>query len=204
MNITRTHIISMFASIVLAANAFGHCDTLNGPIVPLAQAALEKGDITPLLKWVQPAYEHELKEAFDKAVAVRREGKDAQELADRYFLETFVRVHRAGEGAPYTGLKDEPVLPIVALADKALETGSADSMVSKIKDHVARGIKDKFERAVELGKHKDHTVEAGRAYVAAYVEYVHYVEGIRNAVMAAGHAHGEAATESAEHVEHKH
>jgi len=190
MNITRTHIISMFASMVLAANAFGHCDTMNGPVVPLAQAALEKGDITPLLKWVQPDYEHEIKEAFNRAMAVRKNGKDAQELADRYFLETFVRVHRVGEGAPYTGLKDEPVLPIVVLADKALETGSVDSMVSKITDHVARGIRDKFDRARELEKHKDDTVEAGRAYVAAYVDYVHYVEGIRNAVMAAGHAHG--------------
>jgi hypothetical protein len=177
-------------SIVLAANAFGHCDTMNGPIVPLAQAALEKGDITPLLKWVQPAYEHELKEAFDRAVAVRKKGKDAQELADRYFLETFVRVHRAGEGAPYTGLKDEPVLPIVALADKALETGTVDGMVAKITGHAARGIREKFERVRELQKHKNASVEAGRAYVAAYVEYVHYVEGIRNAVMDAGHAHG--------------
>lgn len=204
MNITRTQIIGLFASIILVGNAFAHCDTMNGPIVPLAQAALEKGDITPLLKWVQPAYEHELEEAFNRAVAVRKKGKDAQELADRYFLETFVRVHRAGEGAPYTGLKDEPVLPIVALADKALETGSVDGMVSKITDHVARGIKEKFNRAKELSKHRNDTVEAGRAYVAAYVEYVHYVEGIRNAVMAASHAHGEAATKSAEHAEHKH
>jgi hypothetical protein len=203
MVITRTHIVGLFVTIVLAGNAFGHCDTMNGPIVPLAQAALEKGDITPLLKWVQPAYEQELKEAFDRAVTVRKQGEDAKELADRYFLETFVRVHRAGEGAPYTGLKDEPVLPIVALADKALETGSVDGMVSKITDHVARGIKEKFDRAKELAKHKHHTVQAGRAYVAAYVEYVHYVEGIRNAVMAAGHAHGGEAAESAEHAEHK-
>lgn len=199
MNITRTQIIGLFASIVLAANAFGHCDTMNGPIVPLAQAALEKGDIMPLLKWVQPAYEHELEEAFNRAVAVRKKGKDAQELADRYFLEIFVRVHRAGEGAPYTGLKDEPVLPIVALADKALETGSVDGMVSKITDHMASGIGEKFARARELAKHKDHTVEAGRAFVAAYVEYVHYVEGIRNAVMAAGHAHGNPAQHADPH-----
>jgi hypothetical protein len=199
MHTTRTHITILFVSIVLTGSAFAHCDTMNGPIVPLAHAALEEGDITPLLKWVQPAYEHELKEAFNRAVAVRKKGQDAQELADRYFLETFVRVHRAGEGAPYTGLKDEPVLPIVALADKALETGSVDGMLSKITDHVARGIKEKFARAKELAKHKDHSVEAGRAYVAAYVEYVHYVEGIRNAVMAAGHAHGSPEQHAAPH-----
>jgi len=41
-------------------------------------------------------------------------------------------VHRAGEGAPYTGIKDEPVEPIVAMAD-----GSADEMIKKISGHLA-------------------------------------------------------------------
>ncbi|MFO7676471.1 MAG: DUF6448 family protein [bacterium] len=67
--------------------------------------------------------------AFEKARAVRTKGKDAQELADRHFLETLVRVHRAGEGAPYTGLKDEPVEPIVARTDEALTAGSVGEVI---------------------------------------------------------------------------
>ena len=43
------------------------------------------------------------------SLALRRQrmapSAEARELADRYFFETLVRIHRAGEGAPYTGLK---------------------------------------------------------------------------------------------------
>jgi hypothetical protein len=31
--------------------AGAHCDTLDGPVVMTAKAALEKGDVTPVLKW---------------------------------------------------------------------------------------------------------------------------------------------------------
>ena len=34
-----------------AANA--HCDTMDGPVVMAAKKALEKGDVTPVLKWVK-------------------------------------------------------------------------------------------------------------------------------------------------------
>ena len=180
------------AAALAAGSAFAHCDTANGPVIPEAQAALAAGDVAPVLKWIQPADEAEIKAAFAQAVAVRGLSPEAQELADRYFLETLVRLHRAGEGAPYTGLKDGPVEPIVALADGALETGSADDMIAKIGGHVAHGVREKFEKALEARKHKDDGVEAGREYVAAYVAYVHYVEGIHAAVLSAGgHAHAE-------------
>ena len=40
--------------------AFAHCDTLDGPVVKTARAALEKGDVTPILKWVTNEYETEI------------------------------------------------------------------------------------------------------------------------------------------------
>ena len=43
-----------------------HCDTLDGPVVATAKAALEKGDITPVLKWVKGDDEREIKEGFPK------------------------------------------------------------------------------------------------------------------------------------------
>lgn len=173
-----------------AAPASAHCDTTGGPVIPEAQAALEKGDVTPVLKWVKRDHEEEIKAAFKKAVAVRAKGPEARELADRFFLETLVRLHRAGEGAPYVGIKDEPAEPVVVLADKALADGSAEDMIKKISAHLAAAIREKFAKALEAQKRKDTSVEAGRAYVEAYVTYMHYVEGLHTAILSAGgHQH---------------
>ena len=172
--------------ILAVGTAWAHCDTTGGPIIPEAKAALEKGDVTPILKWIKADNEAEIKAAFAKAVAVRTKGPAAKELADQYFLETLVRLHRAGEGAPYTGINDEPVEPIVAMADKALAEGSAAEMIKTISGHLAAAINDKFAKAVEAKKNKDKNVEAGREYVEAYVIYMHYVEGIHTAIMTAG------------------
>ena len=124
-------------------------------------------------------------------------------MADRYFLETLVRLHRAGEGAPFTGIKDAPVEPIVALADQALADGSAEEMIAKMSGHMAAAVKAKFDRAMETAKSKDTSIEAGREFVEAYVTYMHYVEGIHAAIMSAGEHHREgAAPENSEHTEH--
>jgi hypothetical protein len=154
-----------------------HCDTLEGPVVKAAKIALEKGDITPVLKWVKKEHEKEIHEVFKKTMAVRAKGPEAKELADMFFFETLVRLHRAGEGAPYTGLKPgEAVEPIIAEADKALESGSADKLVKLVTDAVAKGISERFSHAKETKKHADENIEAGRKFVEAYVEFTHYVE----------------------------
>ena len=124
------------APTLLVARASAHCDSTNGPVIPEAKAALAKGDVSPVLKWVTKENEAEIKTAFAKAVTVRAEGPEARELADQYFLETLVRLHRTGEGAPYSGIKDEPVEPIMAMADKALADGSAEDMIRNLSGHV--------------------------------------------------------------------
>lgn len=191
-----------------ASRVLAHCDTMNGPVIAEAKAALEKGDVTPVLKWVKKEKESEIKTVFAKVVAVRAKGPEAKELADRYFLETLVRIHRAGEGAPYTGIKDEPVEPIVAMADKALADGSAEDMVGKISAHTVKAIQEKFDKALAARKNKDKSVEAGREYVEAYVAYMHYVEGIHTAIMSVhGHGHDaapEGKSDHEAHREHKH
>lgn len=143
-----------------------------------------------------------IKDAFKKTLAVRGKGPEAKQLADNYFFETLVRIHRAGEGAPYTGLKNEPTEPIVALSDKALENGAIDDLTSKVTAHVKEGIKTRFARASAAKKDADKSVEAGREYVEAYVDYMHYVEGIHTAAMPKG-GHHEKAAEKA-HTEHAH
>jgi hypothetical protein len=171
-----------------------HCDTLDGPVVTEAKAALEKGEVTPVLKWVTKENEKEIKEQFDKTVMVRKQGEAAKELADRYFFETLVRIHRAGEGAPYTGLKAAgTVEPSVAAADRALESGSVDRLVAMINDAAAKGVRDRFERTREAKKHADHGVEYGRKFVEAYVEFTHYVERLHaDATGPTGHSHNKA------------
>jgi hypothetical protein len=184
--------------------ADAHCDTLAGPVVITAKAALEKGDITPVLKWVKKENEKEIREAFAKTLAVRKQGKEAKELADMYFFETLVRIHRAGEGAPYTGLKPgEAIEPITAESDKALETGSVDNLVKDVTDAVAKGIREKFAHANETRKHADDSVEAGREYVEAYVVFTHYVERLYNDATAKVEHHGEMkGTETEGHHHH--
>jgi len=187
------NVVAFGFGFLFAAAAYAHCDTTSGPIIPEAKAALEKGDVSPILKWIKTDSEAEIKAAFKRAVAVRSKGTEAKELADQYFLETLVRLHRAGEGAPYAGIKDEPAEPIVALADKALAEGSVDDMIKKISGHMAGAVKEKFNKALEAGKNKDKSVEAGREFVEAYVTYMHYVEGLHTAILSAGGHHREGA-----------
>ena len=131
-------------SFVLIANgaAFAHCDTMDGPVVKDAQAALAKGDVTVVLRWVTKTSEDEIRQMFAKTLVVRAKGPEAKELADMYFFETLVRLHRAGEGFAYTGLKPAgtPVPPPVAKADEALAKGNVDALAKKIAAAVEAGI----------------------------------------------------------------
>ena len=170
-------IMGVIAVLALPVAAMSHCDTLDGPVVKEAKIALEKGEVTPVLKWITKENEQEIREQFNKTLVVRKQGNEARELADTYFFETLVRIHRAGEGAPYTGLKAAgTVEPSVAAADKALESGSVDSLVTMINNAAAKGIRERFERAKEAKKHANHGVENGRKFVEAYVDFTHYVE----------------------------
>jgi len=159
-----------------ATLAWAHCDTLDGPVVQAAKKALENGDITPVLKWVKKENEAEVRDAFHKTLAVRGKGPEARELVDRDFFETLVRLHRAGEGAPYTGLSKEPVEPIIAAADQALEKGAADHLLKQVTDAVAKGIRQRFTQTMERKKQAEESIEAGREFVEAYVDFTHYVE----------------------------
>jgi len=164
-------------------NAKAHCDTLDGPVVETARQALASGDVTPLLKWVSIKDESLIRTAFQNTMEVRKLGGKAQELADMYFFETLVRIHREGEGAPYKGLKaGSEIDPAVALADNALETGSVDKLTSVLTDAAAKGIRERFNRVLETKKHADESVSAGREFVKTYVAFTHYVENLHDSV----------------------
>ena len=187
---------SMLALFAPSSGLLAHCDTMDGPVVTDAKRALRTGEIAPVLKWVGLADEKEIRDLFGKTLAVRQKGEDARDLADRHFFETLVRVHRAGEGAPYTGLLPEgaPVEPAIRLADQTLTTGDAGKLAKAIAGHVEEGIRLRFTRAAEAKAHADESPEKGRAFVAAYVELTHYVERLhRDATTDAVHGAGEKA-----------
>jgi hypothetical protein len=180
MSIRIGTVVTAAIAFVLSAspkNASAHCDTLDGPVVSAARVALQRGDVTPALKWVREVEESEVREAFQRTLAVRGVSSEARELADLYFFETLVRLHRQGEGEPYTGLKRAGAVdPAIEGADRALETGSVDAVIALVAERAAAGIRERFALAQARQRHADDSVAAGRAYVTAYVEFIHYVE----------------------------
>ncbi|MDH3574891.1 MAG: DUF6448 family protein [Desulfobacteraceae bacterium] len=190
----QTIIAAIFAVFIvfllMAGNVYAHCDTLDGPVVAAARKALTSGDVTPVLKWVADDDEQMIRSAFQKTLEVRQLGTQARDLADMYFFETLVRIHRAGEGAPYTGLKLGPNIdPAVALADKALESGSVDKLVNILADATDKGIRKRFDEALKAKKHADESVTAGRKFVESYVIFTHYVEGLHSMIKGASEHH---------------
>ncbi|HET7239055.1 MAG TPA: DUF6448 family protein [Terrimicrobiaceae bacterium] len=162
--------------------AFAHCDTLDGPVVAAARKALDSGNVNLVLLWVQKKDEGEIRNLFQKAVAVRKAGGQAKELADMYFFETLVRIHRAGEGAGYTGLKPAgKIEPPIAAADKSLETGKLQEVAQLIAKRMEQGLHRHFEDMMKKKKYNPDDVAAGRAFASAYVEYTHYVERLYDA-----------------------
>ncbi len=189
---------ALAAALLLPAPAArAHCDSVDGPVVVDAKAALAKGDVAPVLKWISAKQEAEVRDAFQRTLAVRKLGADAQTVADTAFFEAIVRLHRETEGAPYTGLKPAGNQPMfIGKLDGALSSGSVDDFARLVAEHAAAGIRQRFAKAYEAKKKADATPAEGRAYVAAYVDLMHYTEAVVAAVHAegghAGHAEGAA------------
>jgi Family of unknown function (DUF6448) len=190
--------ISLVTLALLAAVAFldphtagAHCDSLDGPVVKAAQKALAEGNVNHVLIWVQTDDEAEIRHGFEKTLAVHKLSAEAKELADLYFFETLVRIHRAGEGAPYSGLKPagRDLGPAIPAGDKALETGKVEPVVKLLSENMERGLRKHFNEVVAKKKFDKNDVEAGRAFVKAYVEYIHYIEGLHEAAASAAHGH---------------
>ena len=196
--LTASLLIGVF--LAFTTEAMAHCDTLDGPVVKDARIALSKKDIAPVLKWIRPSDEAEIRAAFNKTLAVRSQSDIARDLADTYFFETLVRVHRAGEGAPYTGLKPAgSTAHIEEAADESLESGSPDKIVLHLTQAMTDGIRGRFAKAMTANAKAGTSAEAGREYVRAYVEYLHYLSGLFDQITKNGaHAHGESAPSKAE------
>ncbi len=182
---------------------FAHCDGMDGPVVMAAQKALETGNANLVLIWVLTKDEAEIKKAFQKTLAVRKLNPEAKELADMYFFETLVRIHRAGEGEPYIGIKPagRDLGPAIPAGDKAVADGKLEPLYKLLTDKIHDGLHEKFEKVMKKKNFKKDNLDAGREYVEAYVIFIHYVENLYETAKKGAHGH---APEHREGEGHKH
>lgn len=162
-----------------------HCDSLDGPVVTAARAALEQDDVTIVLPFVPEGAEEEVRAAFSRAMGVRRAvaGSLAVDIADLWFFEEVVRLHRAGEGAPYTGLKPAglDVGPAIPLAEQAIRTGSAERLIDLLTEEIRYAAKHHLEEVLLLDRAR-HDVRSARAYTSAMLGFQVWAHGIHRAV----------------------
>ncbi|OGT97105.1 MAG: hypothetical protein A2X80_14255 [Geobacteraceae bacterium GWB2_52_12] len=178
-------------AVMLPGQAMAHCDTESGPTAVDARKALEKSDFNIAAIWVGEEQTQKLRESFEESLAVYKMGGQAKALAERYFMTTTVRLHRQAEGMPFTELKPaQPLPPVVAKAEKTLETGNLQPINDLLATEMQKETQKWFQKALDAKKNfKGYNVGAGREWVDAYVKYVIFVNGLYKTIQA-GPAHG--------------
>lgn len=164
---------------LLVRTASAHCDTADGPAVTDGRRALDSGNVNIALKWVGLEGESEVRKAFERASRVRATGGEAAALADQWFLENLVRIHRAGEGAGYDGIKPAGTVipPQVRAADEALDKGTMEPLSGLIETERWAELEKRFNHALALKNFGANDLVAARTYMDAYVSFFKYAEG---------------------------
>jgi hypothetical protein len=168
-------LISIFSTNLL----FAHCDTMDGPVVADAKKAFDQNNINYVLKWVKSDYEKEIIDAFNLAMIVRNLSPESKQLADKYFFETVVRLHRMGEGMSFTGIKPSgtPIDEKILAADRSIELGNLTPLMDLVPTDEQKELKERFERVISLKNFDINNVQAGREYIEAYIQFFHFAEG---------------------------
>ncbi len=193
--------VTLGFSALTPVGALAHCDSLDGPVVKAAQRALETRNPALVFIWVPEKDEPEIRNVFEQTLAVRELSPQAQELADRFFFETLVRVHRAGEGAPFTGLKPagRNLGPAIPAADEAVRVGSVEPVRHLLTVAIQERLQQQFGEVMATKSFEPDDVAAGRAHVKAYVEFIHFVELLYDSAMKTPHGHVEESEEPPKH-----
>lgn len=165
-----------------------HCDTMDGPVVKTAKRALETGNINLILPWAPEKAKNEIKNAFERTLRVRKLGKEPADLADYWFFETVVRLHREGEGAPYTGLKPAGLDwgPVVPHAEEAIEKGDAKEVIDFLLKTVEGELQNRFNHAMVRKNYDENDVDAAREYIHSMLEFVLYSHHLYKYIKAGG------------------
>ena len=101
-----------------------------------------------------------------------------------------VSATRAGEGEPITGLKPSgyDVGPAIPGADRALESASSTRLPGCCRLRSTSRSRSNFNEVLAArAAMTEGDVRSGRAYVKAYVEFMHYVERLHEAATAEVH-----------------
>jgi len=177
-----------------------HCDTLDGPVIKAIKIALEKGNVNYILPWVPKKGEKEVINAFEKTLRARGQGEEAMEVADYWLYETVVRIHREGEGAPYTGLKPAGLDwgPVVPRAEKAIATGDSREVIDFMTHTLREELEARFNNAIAKKGYDVNNVDAARDYVQAELQFVLFSHGLYTAITGKGE-HGEEGLKTHEH-----
>jgi len=133
----------------------------------MAKKALETGNVKLILPYVPEESEDEVITAFNKVLPLHNQPNGVNEIADTFFFETVVRLHRAGEGAPYTGLKPAGLYegPIIPIAEKAIETDSVEELKETLTYIIASEVEQRFEHMQYMKQYAEESVEDAREYV---------------------------------------
>ena len=170
----------IFSLLILPANVTSaHCDTMDGPLIADAVKALTLDNVNYALKWVSAANESEIRDAFSLVMKVKGLSPEAKVLSEKYFFDTLVRIHRAGEGVPFTGVKPSgtPIDEKVLAADKSIEIDNLSPLAGKISENDFPELTERFEKVISLRHFDVNNVEAGRKYIEAYVQFFKFAEG---------------------------
>lgn len=175
---------SIFTGIFLlmfSIPTYAHCDSYDGPVIKDALEALDKNKVEMVLKWIEPQQEEEVIGLFKKTYNLKNEDRKIYAIVEKHFLETLVRLHRETEDAPFTGLKPAgSMTPLVEMADHSIEINTMKEVSKTITTHLDEVLRERYAKVMKLHKTKDNSVEEGRAYVHAYVEYTHTLEALEH------------------------
>ena len=175
--------LTLIFSIITVQPVEAHCDSYDGPVLKDASKALETNNVELIKKWIPAADEAELVALFHKTYNLKKGDQEVYKIVQTHFYETFVRLHRQMEGAPYTGLKPAGTTEkIIVMSDNALESGDIDHLLNALSNHVNSVLKEKYEKVAALDRVKDDSPAKGRQFVAAYVDYIHSIEAVHNMV----------------------
>lgn len=167
-----------------------HCDSLDGPVVRAAQRALDAANVALVLAFVPQQAEKEIVDIFNKVMAARQSSAASAEVADRYFFETVVRLHRAGEGAPFTGLKAAglDVGPVIPVAEKAIDSGNPAALEAALVTAVRQELADRFQHLQHLRARAQSGIAGARAYVTAMLGLQVWAHSVYQATKTTAHA----------------
>jgi hypothetical protein len=167
----------VFAATVCSPRAAAERDLADEIVAQAARDALRTGDFTPIVIWVQKPQEQALHAAFRQTQAVRVLNREARELADEYFVDVAVRLHREAERDLFDG-------PARRAATRALAEHDGEIVVDVIVDRMRANLRARLRDVAQRRDFARGDVAGGRAYVASYTAFLRYAAALYAAATA--------------------